>query len=254
MLDLRDRLRGHRDDLTPPRSLHFVGGGDFRAIGRAYFEHFVNVGGLKSSDSVLDIGCGTGRMAIPMIDYIESPGRYLGFDISQKAIAWCAERITAKNPRFTFAFADIYNLEYNPSGRTSASTYRFPCDDASVDFAFATSVFTHLLPADANRYLAEIRRCLKPNGKAMLTFFVIDQTAASLVAEGRATMDLSTKIDGCVVVDKKTPERAVGFAMSDLTEMVQTAGLKIREPILWGSWSGRPSMLEAQDVVIVGRA
>lgn len=46
-LDIKDRLQGKADEFTPPRSLHFIGGGDFRTIGDRFVQHFVKVGNLK---------------------------------------------------------------------------------------------------------------------------------------------------------------------------------------------------------------
>lgn len=56
---------------------------------------------------MLDVGCGSGRMALPLTGYLNSEGRYAGFDISQKAIAWCQEHITSAHPNFQFEVSDI---------------------------------------------------------------------------------------------------------------------------------------------------
>lgn len=64
-------------------------------------------------------------MALPLTGYLNSEGRYAGFDISQKAIAWCQEHITSAHPNFQFEVSDIYNSLYNPKGKYQ-----------SLDFAF----------------------------------------------------------------------------------------------------------------------
>lgn len=250
-LDLRDRLTGKTGPLTPPRSLHFIGGGDFDRIGEIFLGHFIKVGGLKESETVLDIGCGTGRMAIPMMKYLSESGAYHGFDISRKAIAWCQRAITPRKPNFNFHYANIYNKEYNSRGRLSAAEYRFPCGDQSVDFAFATSVFTHMRRAEVEHYLTELNRTFKPAGRAMVSFFILDDENKRLVKERRSVYDFAHNLGDCLTVDPHTPERATAYTLEDLKTMVTKAGLKIQEPILYGSWSGRRSMLDAQDVVIV---
>ena len=254
LLDLQDRLSGKAGPLTPPRSLHFIGAGDFDRIGEVFLGHFIKVGGLKENETVLDIGCGTGRMAIPMMKYLSASGRYHGFDISQKAIAWCQRAITSRKQNFNFHYANIYNKEYNSHGKVSAAEYRFPCEDASVDFAFATSVFTHMRGGEVEHYLAELNRTLKPSGRAMVSFFILDEENKRLVKEGRSVYDFAHNLGDCLTVDPHTPERATAYTLEDLNAMVAKAGLKIREPILYGSWSGRESLLDTQDVVIVTNA
>src|SRR5512134_1996197 len=63
-----DMLYSLRDkgDLQPPPSLLFVGDGDFKKTGEEFKTHLVQLGGLKADHRVLDIGCGVGRMAVPL--------------------------------------------------------------------------------------------------------------------------------------------------------------------------------------------
>jgi SAM-dependent methyltransferase len=249
-LDLSDRFRNRNTGLTPPRALHFVGGGDFHHIGESFLGHFIKVCGLQPNERVLDIGCGTGRMAIPLLNFLDASGSYVGFDISEKAIRWCREHISARNERFSFYFSDIHNSEYNPKGRLRSTDYRFPCDTASKDFIFATSVFTHMTLPEVRHYLSEIRRVLSPSGRAFLSFFIMDKTNLALLREGKTSIPFSATGDNYYTIDPRTPERAIAFAEGVLLPEFSKADLKIQPPILYGSWSGRTSMLDAQDVII----
>ena len=70
VLDVFDTVRGRRPDLVPPRRLSFVGAGDFTAIGLEFLRYFQDLGGLRPTDHVLDVGCGIGRMALPLTGYL----------------------------------------------------------------------------------------------------------------------------------------------------------------------------------------
>jgi SAM-dependent methyltransferase len=166
-LDLRDTVSRRRDRLTPPRRLDFVGHSDFAATGDEFMAHFVELGGLQPHERVLDVGCGIGRMARPLAGYLSSDGAYEGFDVNPDGIAWCRRRYR-RHPGFGFQVADIFNARYNPAGAHRADEYRFPYEDATFDFVLATSVFTHLLEADAANYLAECARVLAPGGRLAL--------------------------------------------------------------------------------------
>ncbi len=145
-------------ELLPPQSLiDLVGRGDFVAIGAEFLGHYTSVGALYPEAHVLDMGCGCGRMALPLSRYLTS-GRYDGFDVVPDAIAWCREHIAPEFPNFQFERVDAYNSFYNPDGSVHAENYRFPYPDQTFDFAFASSLFTHLVWAETRNYLAEAKR------------------------------------------------------------------------------------------------
>lgn len=234
--------------LMPPRRYRLVGAGDFAEVGRRYVEHVVELTGLQQSDDVLDIGCGSGRMAIPLLDFLGPDGSYRGFDIVPEWIRWCADNVSARNSHFRFTVADIRNRKYNPDGAVDASEYRFPYDSESFAVAFATSVFTHLMPADLENYIAETARVLEPGGRCLSTYFLITDRPAV----GRAELDFSHRADGCWVTDPALPELAVAYAEEEVRRLHREHGLELVEPIHYGSWSGQPGR-DYQDIVVARR-
>jgi SAM-dependent methyltransferase len=252
MLDLFNRATGKTDALTPPASLHYVGGGDFQSVGREFLGYFRQLCHLRPDERVLDIGCGTGRMAVPLLGYLTRESIYIGFDISAKAIEWCENHISRENSSFKFFHADIYNKEYNPKGRLSASEYRFPCEDESVDFIIATSVFTHLGPEQVRHYLSEIFRTLRKGGRCFITYFILNEESIRLMPD--SGFDFNIALDGCHTIDPKTPERAIAYTEASVKRMHERAGLKISEPIRFGSWCGRETSFTGQDIVIARKA
>ena len=183
-LDLRDTVSRRRDRLTPPRRLDFVGHSDFAATGDEFLGHFIGLGGLQPSEAVLDVGCGIGRMALPLTGYLSQAGRYDGFDIVRANVGWCRRAITPRFPNFRFRHADVFNREYNPLGKLRGRDYRFPYPDRSFDFAVLTSVFTHLLPDEVAHYLAELGRVLRPGGRCLATVYLLNEESSRLVDAG----------------------------------------------------------------------
>jgi SAM-dependent methyltransferase len=250
--DATDRWQTPPSDTLPPRSLrYYVGTGDFGTIGEEFAGYFRDLGGLQPDHRVLDIGCGSGRMAIPLLRYLTPPGCYTGFDISRRAIEWCAEHITARNADFRFVWVDVFNSEYNPAGKQTAAEYRFPCDDGSADFVFATSVFTHMQANEVRHYLAEVRRVLASSGRGLFTHFVLDAKAEELMGQSRASLRFHVPLDDCWSVDPEVPERAIAYSEPTLRRMYGEAGLVIEEPLRFGAWAGRPDGLSYQDIVVV---
>lgn len=237
----------------PPRRLSFVGGGDFEQTGQQFLGFFRELGGLRPDARVLDVGCGIGRMAVPLIDYLDE-GSYAGFDIGREMVRWCRREISARRPDFEFSWAPVYNGKYNPFGRVAPHEFRFPYDDASFDFAFATSVFTHLLRDDAQHYLDEVARVLRPGGTCLLTFFLLTPEAERTIAAGDAMLPFAHPTEGGLVISRREPEAAVAYPEADVREWMAAAGLRVREPVHHGVWSGTPDGLTLQDVVVAERA
>jgi ubiquinone/menaquinone biosynthesis C-methylase UbiE len=246
-------LRRDEAGLMPPRRLSFVGRGDFERTGNEYLRHFQELGGLRPGDRVLDRGCGIGRMAIPLLGYLDESGSYAGFDVGRAMIRWCQREISACRPDFEFAWAPVYNQKYNPFGTVSAAAFRFPYEDASFDFVFATSLFTHLVREETEHYLRETARVLRPGGTCLLTFFALDEQAEREVAAGRASFDFSHPIEGGFTTDPSQPEEAIAFRAGDLREMLAQAGLELQEPIRFGLWSNHEDGPAGQDIVIARR-
>ena len=78
-LDVFDFLAGRRDPLVPPRGLWFVGGGNFRD--NQLLESFIRIGDLQRQNRVLDVGCGIGKQAVPLTQYLTAGGSYEGMSL-----------------------------------------------------------------------------------------------------------------------------------------------------------------------------
>jgi SAM-dependent methyltransferase len=244
--DLSDVARRHRDPLIPPRRLAgYVGDSDFAATGEEFLGHFRELAGLRAQDRVLEIGCGIGRMARVLVPVLRPPGSYDGFDVVDSGIAWCQERYRDTPAPFRFVHADLRNSAYNPGGTLDAGSYRFPVEDGACDLVIATSLFTHLLPAAAEHYLAEVARVLAPAGRLFGTWLLCSAQRPA-PAEYVPLRDATT-----LVADPAVPESAVAYDERWVIERLSARGLSV-DVLAHGSWSG----LEGgsfQDIVVAHR-
>lgn len=262
----------NRRKLNPPEEMIFVGEGDFETIGKLFLQYFIEIGRLRPNERVLDVGCGIGRMALPLTDYLNSSGNYDGFDIVAQGIDWCKDNISMKYPNFHFQFADIINDAYNPNGFYNASEYKFPYEDESFDFIFLTSVFTHMLPDDMKNYFHEISRVLKKDGRCLATFFLLNDESNDFINSddrtkyinqlenklGRSCTELEFdeslrfEFDYGVfrVNDDANPEFAVAYDERFVCNLYHDSGLSIEEPFHYGSWCCRQDFLSFQDIIL----
>jgi SAM-dependent methyltransferase len=248
----REGTRTNLEELVPPPELNFVGTGDFLAIGNEFLRHFIKLGALKPHERVLDVGCGIGRMTVALTQYLDEQGSYEGFDIVPSGIDWCRRKIEPRFPRFHFQLADIYNKHYLPKGQVRASEFRFPYANDSFDFVFLTSIFTHILPADMENYVYEIARVLKPSGRCLMTFFLLNSESLELIASHRSTLDFQHQLTPfCRVARPEVPEETIGYDEKYVVDLLSRYGLDLNQPIQYGIWCARPRHLSYQDVLVV---
>ncbi|TSD93145.1 class I SAM-dependent methyltransferase [Skermania sp. ID1734] len=224
----------------------------YHAVGTEFVRYFTEYG-LSPDASVLDIGCGSGRIAIALTEFLSPGANYQGFDIVPSAIEWCQREISSRYNNFEFYVADVRNRFYNPNGPVTGSQYRFPHDDSTFDFVFLTSVFTHLLPADLENYLAEIARVLKPGGRCLATFFLANDESLEHLATGRSDIAFDYSFDHHRVMNPEVPEFAVCYDEPYVTKLLANNGLSVLGPVRYGSWCGRKQFTSYQDFIVMER-
>ena len=253
--DMYTRFFRNQTELLPPQGLIFIGGGDFRSIGKVYLKRFIELGNLKPGNRVLDIGCGVGRIAIPLTSYLKSDGSYEGFDIVKSGIDWCNKRIKPNFPNFNFIYINLKNSLYNSHSDKSARDFKFPYKDNEFDFVILTSVFTHMLPPDMDNYLKEIYRVLKFNGVCYTTFFLLNNdTKISMVSNDG--LNFIHNHGDYRVYTEGVEEANVAYEETTLLEKYFTKNQLKVEKIFYGFWSGRSRQksLDFQDTIILSKS
>lgn len=128
---------------------HAIGAGfeEIGAMEAALVRHY----GLAEEDYLVDVGCGSGRLAKPLAKLHR--GRYLGIDLVPDLVAHA--RRVAERPDWRFEVIDHIGI---------------PEADGQADMTCFFSVLTHLLHEQSYWYLEEARRVLKPGGRIVLSF------------------------------------------------------------------------------------
>lgn len=247
-------LAGNRFLPVPPPELMTCGDGDYRAIGAEFLAHFVRHAGLAPTERVLDLGCGIGRMAVPLTQYLAETAQYEGLDVDAAAIAWCTRAITPGYPQFSFRHLDVAHPLYNPGGTLAAERVALPFAAASFDVVLLVSLLTHLDLPMLRRYAAEVARVLAPGGRCFATAFLLNGPARAGVATGAARPSFPDRPDETVLyADPEAPLAAVAYDEDTLLAAFLGAGLRRRRPAAYGAWSGRKSGVSFQDICIFER-
>lgn len=239
------------EGITIPRELTKLHGGSpekARQIGLKWAETFELLGGLRPSHSILDIGCGPGRMAIAIGERFDWQNDYTGFEISEEDVRFCRDTIAAAHASFRFVHMDVYNVEYNRAGTIQPTDVRFPADDAAVDFCFATSVFTHLFADESRHYLHEAARVTR--GTFLSTWFILDEAFAEAERAGTPRFSFPHRHeDGTRYENPKDIAAAVGHDWARVQGFFADAGLSC--DLHRGAWRGdKKRARHSQDVIV----
>ena len=118
---------------------------------QAFDSALKNVGrSLVDATSILDFGCGRGRLAKHMIQIVPEASLH-GVDVLQDSVAHC--RRTIKRGKFL----------------VSGTKPPLEFQDKSFDLIYSYSVFTHLSEPNHKDWLRELARILKPGGVMLHT-------------------------------------------------------------------------------------
>jgi SAM-dependent methyltransferase len=174
-----DSLKGQ---MAHDDAMELAIGGGFDQIGPievALLKH----AGLPQDGYLVDVGCGSGRLARPLSAWLE--GRYLGIDLVPALIAHARKGVARPNWRF-----EVIDHIGIPEG------------DGRADMVCFFSVLTHLTHDQSYWYLEEARRVLKPGGRIVFSFLEYREPAHMKIflatveaTQHRVEMPMNTFID-----------------------------------------------------------
>lgn len=128
----------------------------FRGQGRKLRQRTAALAAIQPGDAVLDVGCGTGTLALEVARRVGRAGRVAGIDPGTEQIARARAKAARRHLPIDFQIGVIEQLA-------------FP--DQTFDVVLSTLMMHHL-PASLKRQgLAEIARVLKPEGRLIIADF-----------------------------------------------------------------------------------
>jgi ubiquinone/menaquinone biosynthesis C-methylase UbiE len=184
--------QGWRYDMTVSVCDTFL----FRGQARALRRRAVALARLQPGERALDVGCGTGTLALAMRRVVGATGHVVGIDPGEQQITRARAKAARRHAPIEFQVGVIEQL---------------PFPDQTFDVVVSTLMMHHL-PASLKREgLAEIARVLKPGGRLVIADFTRKQER-----QGRARR---FHAGGSSVQDLVTLARDAGFAQVESEEL-----------------------------------
>jgi SAM-dependent methyltransferase len=232
----------------PPHLIGGIGSGDFWQIGNEIVGLTMATARLNPADRVLDVGCGLGRVALPLSRFLDQRGSYDGFDTSREYIEWCQRALPLDSERFRFQHCSIRSSHYNEHGGMAAEDFTFPWPQSSFSLIIAASLFTHLSAAATTNYLHEIARTLQTKGRLFASFFVLDERSRQLAERGTTDPRFTARFEEGMIGDAANPDAAVAFNGEWLATALAAAGL-VFDAFYPGRWR-HLAVVSHQDILI----
>lgn len=123
---------------------------------RRFRERLLELGRLRPGESVIDVGCGTGTLAILAKETVGLSGAVCGVDASPEMIARARSKAARAGVEVRFE---------------NAAAQALPFVESSFDLALSTLMLHHLGRAARRELASELRRVVKPGGRALLVDF-----------------------------------------------------------------------------------
>src|SRR5579872_3957194 len=119
-------------------------------------EKVLRLARLKKGENILDIGCGTGTLAIAARQQVGPAGMVCGIDASPEMIARADKKAQKAGAQIAFKHSIVEAV---------------PFPDAHFDVVLSTVMLHHLPRKARQQCAAEIRRVLKPGGRLLVVDF-----------------------------------------------------------------------------------
>jgi SAM-dependent methyltransferase len=183
--------------------------------GPAILEACGNVAGL----AVLDVGCGTGRHSLPLI---QAGANVVGIDFSPEMLVVARRRAASLMGGTGSASAEFHQHSLPDP---------FPFARQSFDLVIMGLVIEHVDDLDA--VMREAHRVLKPGGRCLVSALHPERTAAGQRAR---FLDPATGLRTPITTIHRTeeeylaPARAAGFTVDESKTLLGTTELAARSP------------------------
>ncbi len=157
---------------------------------------------IQPGDKVLDVGCGTGPLAMEVAPRVGTTGRVFGIDPGDQQIARARLKAARHNLSIEFQVGVIEHLN-------------FP--DQTFDAVLSTIMMHHLSDTLKRQGLAEIARVLKPGGRLVIADFA--QASLGQRPEERPTQPVRFGAGGSRIQDLAALVKDAGFSQLETEDM-----------------------------------
>jgi len=230
----------------PPANLRFMGEDEVTFLKNGENLLAPVLGRFDMNGTVLDIGCGYGRLAYAL-RRAGFRGQYVGLDILPLQINWLRDNF--QGPNYSFVHMDIVNDRYNPNGKLTMAELALPALETPPTLVLMLSVFTHLYKEDVLHFLSSVAKVTDSRTLFYSTWFLLNDHQREMEQAGASPYPMTHALPPeSRYFNAEDPLHAIGHDEAAVRAWGRDAGFWPAE-VRYGSWCGRTNPDAYQDVL-----
>ncbi len=199
-------------------------------------------GHLNMQQSVLDFGCGTGRV----LAGLQKTCRHaVGVDVCKRYLEYCRQyQLITHN-------VDVHHEEFNPNGIVDPDTEYLPFKENSFDRVTCIAVMNHQDIVGATRIIKESLRVVKRGGRIIMTAFLLNPQSRAQLQHDNCSMSFREKTPEWWVTNYTRPYLNCALDETIIRRTIVENKGQIVEPILYGQWRNMNHAPTGHDLLVI---
>jgi SAM-dependent methyltransferase len=196
-----------------------------------------------------------GRLAAALAEHLDPTAEYHGFDPKREHVRWAQLNLMPRHQAFNFHITNLANRIYNPGGVLRTTRFLVPFSTASRDLVVASALFAYLSPEELDSYAREAARILKPGGRLLATFYLLDEESREILPHLAPPLAFRFP-EGPIVSTSPNGAGLVAYDETHVRAVLARHGF-VLDPTVRGAWrdapEGAPGPARLKEDAILGR-
>lgn len=210
-----------------------INNNSFLGVNQAFVNYLLNGHMLFPNMNILEMDCGIACLSLPIIKWLNNnQGKYNGLVYNNTCFDWCVKNLST-HCQTAFTLCDNDDV--------------LPYIDNTFDLVFTTSLFVTHSMEQLIKYLKEISRILKKNGKVIFTALISNNLINHIPRNKNPKIKISKSNEGFDIVNTYGEH---GIIQSDVQiyNCLQQSSFQLCETV-FGSWSDTSSDASYMDII-----
>lgn len=206
------------------------------------FELCKKYGLIQPNCSILDLGCGTGRILSKLQQITKNA---VGFDICERFLGFC------RPYNLRTYHVDVEHPEFNPTGKVDPLSAFLPFKEGSYERVIGIAVLNHQDITRAQTIIKEALRVTKKGGLTIFTVLLLNAQSRFQLQQNQCVFKLQEKTDDWWVSNVTRPYLNCALDETIIRRTIIENRGQVVEPIYYGQWRQLNHAPTGHDLLVI---